>query len=157
MHGPRSRVVEPNERLALRHLVAVLDQYLRDDAALEVLNGLAMGFYRNHTRCHRRALEWRKHRPPAEPTKKYHHDRRASERNTAQARHRRRRHSICAKAGRRERSRGDRRAHARWFSVAIGVRDGPMIVPAGTALSFWITSSRDPKAATMPSLSTSTL
>jgi len=59
-HDARLGVVEANQRLALGDGIAVLDEDLRDDAALEMLDGLAIALDRDRARCQRGALQGRR-------------------------------------------------------------------------------------------------
>ena len=48
----RLRVGKFDEELALRDVLSFVDQNLRDHATFEMLNGLAVGFERDHTASH---------------------------------------------------------------------------------------------------------
>ena len=58
--------VEPDQRVALMHKVAVMDQDLPDNAAFQVLDRLAVGFNRNRAVRDHGRIEPRDRRPSAE-------------------------------------------------------------------------------------------
>ena len=63
--GAGAHVLERDQRVALAHPVAVADVDGGDDAALEVLHGLALALGADHAGCHRRARE--RHAPGPGP------------------------------------------------------------------------------------------
>jgi hypothetical protein len=58
-----------HQHLPRRNMVAVMDQYVPDDASFEVCDGPVMGFHADFTRGHSGALDWRECGPTPKPTK----------------------------------------------------------------------------------------
>ena len=128
--GARLGVVEANQWLTLGDGIAILDQDLRDDAALEMLDGLAIALDRDGARCERRALQRRESRPDAETADEHTHDHGAGNERPPDARQRafRRQFERRAGCGGPDR-RGRQPSHAGRFS-SLAMAAGPSARPA---------------------------